>query len=160
MEAFHPPKEVQEKVDNSDVPEKDGISEKWLREKINSLIPIIQNRWPNIAQQTLETAKGSIDDLVVVIAGHTGSSTSSIKNQLFEIIDSIQENNWDIAKKIEPIVENLNQAFAISPYSMGTSSVIGEFFNKFNRLHLLMGHGMIPSPQCKEMEKELYQVYP
>ena len=109
MEAFHPPKEVQEKVDNSDVPEKDGISEKWLREKINSLIPIIQNRWPNIAQQTLETAKGSIDDLVVVIAGHTGSSTSSIKNQLFEIIDSIQENNWDIAKKIEPIESQLEE---------------------------------------------------
>ena len=107
MEAFHPPKEVKEKVDSSAVPKTDGISEKWLREKINSLIPIIQKKWPNIAQQTLETTKGSIDDLVTVIASHTGSSTESIKNQLFDIIDSIQENNWDIAKKIEPIETQL-----------------------------------------------------
>ena len=109
MEAFHPPKEVKEKVDTSSVPEVEGISEKWLREKIDSLIPLIQEKWPTIAKQTLETAKGSIDDLVVVIAGHTGSSTSSIKNQLFEIIDSIQENNWAIADKIEPIESQLEE---------------------------------------------------
>ena len=53
-------------------------------EKIDSLIPLIQEKWPNIAQQTLETAKGSIDDLVGVIASHTGLSTSGIKNQLFK----------------------------------------------------------------------------
>ena len=140
MEAFHPPKEVKEtiddsalpkeegmsekwlrekidslipiikeKVDTSAVPEVEGISEKWLREKIDSLIPLIQEKWPNIAQQTLETAKGSIDDLVGVIASHTGSSASGIKNQLFQIIDSIQENNWEIADKIEPIESQLEE---------------------------------------------------
>ena len=109
MEAFHPPKEVKENVDDSDLSEKEGISEKWLREKIDSLIPVIQKRWPTIAQQTLNTAKGSIDDLVGVIASHTGASTSGIKNQLFEIIDSIQENNWEIAEKIEPIESQLEE---------------------------------------------------
>ena len=94
MEAFHPPKEIEETIDDSDLPKEEGISEKWLREKIDSLIPLIQEKWPNIAQQTLETAKGSIDDLVGVIASHTVSSASGIKNQLFQIIDSIQENNW------------------------------------------------------------------
>ena len=107
MESFHPPKEVKEKVDDSALPEKEGISEKWLREKIDSLLPVIKEKWPNIAQQTLQTAKGSIDDLVGVIASHTGSSASGIKNQLFEIIDSIQENNWEIAEKIEPIESQL-----------------------------------------------------
>ena len=68
MEAFHPPKEIEETIDDSDLPKKEGVSEKWLREKIDSLIPLIQEKWPNIAQQTLETAKGSIDDLVGVIA--------------------------------------------------------------------------------------------
>ena len=100
MEAFHTPKEVKETVNDSNIPEIEGISEKWLREKIDSLIPVIQEKWPTIAQQTLETAKGSIDDLVGVIANHTGSSASGIKNQLFEIIDSIQENNWEFAEKI------------------------------------------------------------
>ena len=109
MEAFHNPNEVKETVSNSALPEKEGISEKWLREKIDSLIPIIQEKWPTIAKQTLETAKGSIDDLVGVIASHTGSSASGIKNQLFEIINSIQESNWDIAEKIEPIESQLEE---------------------------------------------------
>ena len=109
MEAFHPPKEVKETLDDSALPKEEGISEKWLREKIDSLIPLIQEKWPNIAQQTLETAKGSIDDLVRVIASHTGSSASGIKNQLFQIIDSIQENNWEIADKIEPIESQLEE---------------------------------------------------
>ena len=42
METYHPPKEVEEKKDNSDLPEKDVISEKWLFEKIDSLIPLIK----------------------------------------------------------------------------------------------------------------------
>ena len=109
MEAFHTPKEVKETVNDSDIPEIEGISEKWLREKIDNLIPLIQEKWPTIAQQTLEAAKGSLDDLVGVIANHTGSSASGIKNQLFEIIDSIQENNWAIAEKIEPIESQLEE---------------------------------------------------
>ena len=109
MEAFHPPKEVKETIDDSALPKEEGISEKWLREKIDSLIPLIQEKWPNIAQQTLETAKGSIDDLVGVIASHTGLSSSGIKNQLFQIIESIQENNCEIADKIEPIESQLEE---------------------------------------------------
>ena len=109
METFHPPKEEKETLDDSALPEKEGISEKWLREKIDSLIPVIQNKWPSIAKQTLETAKGSIDDLVGVIANHTGTSSNGIKNQLFEIIDSIQENNWEISEKIEPIESQLEE---------------------------------------------------
>ena len=109
METFHPPKEVKETINDSAFEEKEGISEKWLREKIDSLIPFIQKKWPDIAQQTLEKAKGSIDELVGVIANHTGSSSSGIKNQLFEFIDSIQENNWEITNKIEPIESQLEE---------------------------------------------------
>ena len=59
MESFHPSKEVKEPIDDSALPQEEGISEKWLRETIDSLIPLIQEKWPTIAQQTLETAKGS-----------------------------------------------------------------------------------------------------
>ena len=107
METYHPPKEVKEKEDNSELPEKEVISEKWLIEKIDSLIPLIKEKWPNIAQQTLEATKGSIDDLVEVIASHSGTSAIGIKSQLFEIIDSIRENNWEISEKIEPIESQL-----------------------------------------------------
>ena len=37
METYHPPKEVEE--NNSDLHEKEVISEKWLLEKIDRLIP-------------------------------------------------------------------------------------------------------------------------
>ena len=107
METFHPPKEEEQKVNEASTTEEGIISETWLREKIDSLIPLIQEKWPTIAQQTLTATKGSIDDLVGVIANHTGTSANGIKTQLFEIIDSIQENNWEISEKIEPIETQL-----------------------------------------------------
>ena len=107
METYHPPKEVEEKEDNSELPEQEVISEKWLLEKIDSLIPLIKEKWPTIAKQTLEATKGSIDDLAEVIAIHTGTSSLKIKHQLFEIIDSIRENKWEISEKIEPIESQL-----------------------------------------------------
>merc|ERR1712065_34283 len=58
---------------------------------------------------TLEATKGSIDDLVGVIWSHSGTSASGIKSQLFEIIDSIRENNWEISEKIEPIESQLEE---------------------------------------------------
>ena len=109
METYHPPKEVEEKEDNPELPEQEVISEKWLLEKIDSLIPLIKEKWPAIAQQTLEATKGSLDDLVEVIASHSGTSANGIKRQLFEIIDSIRENNWEISEKIEPIETQLEE---------------------------------------------------
>ena len=109
METYHPPKEVEETEDNSALPKKEVVSEKWLLEKIDSLIPLIKEKWPNIAQQTLEATKGSIDDLVEVISIHSGTSANGIKSQLFEIIDSIKENNWEISEKIEPIESQLEE---------------------------------------------------
>ena len=109
METYHPPKEVEDKEDNSNLPEREVLSEKWLLEKIDSLIPLIKEKWPDIAQQTLEATKGSIDDLVEVIANHSGTSAIRIKSQLFEIIDSIREKNWEISEKIEPIESQLEE---------------------------------------------------
>ena len=109
METYHPPKEVEDKEDNSNLPEREVLTEKWLLEKIDSLIPLIKEKWPDIAQQTLEATKGSIDDLVEVIASHSGTSAIRIKSQLFEIIDSIRENNWEISEKIEPIESQLEE---------------------------------------------------
>ena len=109
METYHTPKEVEEKEYNTELPDQEVISEKWLLEKIDSLIPLIKEKWPTIAQQTLEATKGSIDDLVEVIASHSGTSVIGIKSQLFEIIDSIRENNWEISEKIEPIESQLEE---------------------------------------------------
>ena len=109
METYHPPNELEEKEDNSELHEREVISEKWLREKIDSLIPLIKEKWPTIAHQTLEATKGSIDDLVEVLASPSGTSANGIKRQLFEIIDSIRDNNWEISEKIEPIESQLEE---------------------------------------------------
>ncbi len=110
METYHPPEAVEKNLNDSELPEKEVISEKWVREKLDSLIPLIREKWPTIAQQTLEATKGGIDDLVGVIANQTGSSANGIKNQLFELIDSIQDNSWEqISDKIEPIESQLEE---------------------------------------------------
>tara|TARA_B100000073_G_scaffold65395_1_gene48412 strand:- start:185 stop:646 length:462 start_codon:yes stop_codon:yes gene_type:complete len=109
METYNPPKEAEDKVDESTHPQEEGISEKWLLEIIDNLIPLIQEKWPTIAQQTLEAAKGSIDDLVAVISSHTGSSAKGIKSQLLEIINSINDNKWELSEKIEPIETQLEE---------------------------------------------------
>ena len=109
METFHPPKDNQE-AENEDVTHGyDEISDKWFFEKLDTFIPLIQERWPDIAQQTLEKTKGSIDDLAKVISKHTGKSSEGIKDQLFEIIDSIQANNWELADHLVPIETQLEE---------------------------------------------------
>ena len=96
METFHPPKDIDETKENNALPDIENVSDKWLIEKLDSLIPLIQERWPSIAKQTIEASKGKIDDLINIISNHTGKSSAGIKEQLFDIIDSIQANNWEI----------------------------------------------------------------
>ena len=109
METFHPPEETEEILEDKKLQPKEIISEKWLREKIDNLIPLIQEKWPNIASQSIEAATGNIDELVKIISENTGKSTIGIKNQLLEIIDSIQSNNWEIGSHIEPIESQLEE---------------------------------------------------
>ena len=109
METFHPPKDTDETKENNALPDIENLSDKWLIEKLDSLIPLIQERWPSIAKQTIEASKGKIDDLANIISNHTGKSSTGIKEQLFDIIDSIQANNWEIGEHIEPIESQLEE---------------------------------------------------
>ena len=109
METFHPPKDTDETKENNALPDIENISDKWLIEKLDSLIPLIQERWPSIAKQTIEASKGKIDDLINIISNHTGKPSAGIKEQLFDIIDSIQANNWEIGEHIEPIESQLEE---------------------------------------------------
>ena len=109
METFHPPKDTDETKGNNALPDVENLSDKWLIEKLDSLIPLIQEKWPSIAKQTIEASKGKIDDLVNIISTHTGKSSEGIKAQLFDILDSIQSNNWEIGEHIEPIESQLEE---------------------------------------------------
>ena len=109
METFDNPKDTDEIKENNAIPEIENLSDKWLIEKLDSLIPLIQERWPSIAKQTIEASKGRIDDLVNIISTNTGKSSAGIKEQLFDIIDSIQANNWEIGEHIAPIESQLEE---------------------------------------------------
>ena len=109
MDTFHSPENTKEIIEDEILEEKEGISEKWLREKLDKLIPLIQEKWPDVATQTIETAIGSIDELVKIISDITGKSNKGIKNQLLEIIESIQTNNWELGSHIEPIESQLEE---------------------------------------------------
>ena len=91
METFHPPKETQESNNDNVLQDTEGISEKWLLEKIDNLIPLIQEKWPNIAAKTIEATKGSIDDLVNVIEENTGHSALGIKKQLLKLLTAFHQ---------------------------------------------------------------------
>ena len=109
METFHPPKDTDKTKDNNAIPEIENLSDKWFIEKLDSLIPLIQEKWPSIAKQTIEASKGRIDDLVNIISTHTGKSSAGIKEQLFDLIDSIQANNWELGEHIEPFESQLEE---------------------------------------------------
>ena len=109
METFHPPKDTDETKEINAPPDLENLSDKWLIEKLDSLIPLIQEKWPSIAKQTIEASKGKIDDLVNIISTNTGKSSAGIKEQLFDIIDSIHANNWEIGEHIEPIESQLEE---------------------------------------------------
>ncbi len=109
METIDPPEDTKTRDKEDMLQEKESISETWLRDKLDKLIPLIQEKWPNIASQTIEAAIGSLDELVKIISENTGKSTLGIKNQLIEIIDSIHSNNWEIGSQIEPIESQLEE---------------------------------------------------
>tara|TARA_B100000212_G_scaffold241554_1_gene184116 strand:+ start:59 stop:520 length:462 start_codon:yes stop_codon:yes gene_type:complete len=109
METFHTTKDTNETNENNALPEIENLSDKWLIDKLDRLIPLIQEKWPSIANQTIKASKGKIDDLVNIISTHTGKSSAGIKEQLFDIIDSVQANNWEIGEHIEPIESQLEE---------------------------------------------------
>jgi hypothetical protein len=38
--------------------------EQWFNDHFDNLLPKIQERWPDLAKQTLEATKGSLEDLI------------------------------------------------------------------------------------------------
>ena len=82
-------------------------SEQWFTEQFDSLLPKIQERWPDLARQTLEATKGSLDDLINVISSHSGKNSFGVKEQLEEIFDSATDKTRGLAESLEPLEKQL-----------------------------------------------------
>ena len=82
-------------------------SEQWFNEQFDNLVPKIQERWPDLAKQTLEATKGSLDDLINVIAAHSGKNSYGVKEQLEEIFHSATDTTKGLAESLEPLEKQL-----------------------------------------------------
>ena len=85
----------------------DKSSEQWFAEQFDNLLPKIQERWPDLARQTLEATKGSLDELINVISIHSGKNSFGVKQQLEEIFHSATDTTRGLAESLEPLEKQL-----------------------------------------------------
>jgi len=84
--------------------------EKWFSERFESLLPSIQERWPDVALQTLEATCGSLDEVVRVIVQQSSIANSSgVREQLEEILNVAGDRTKDIADSLEPLEKQLEE---------------------------------------------------
>ncbi len=84
-----------------------NISEETFSDRFESLLPKIQERWPDLARQTLEATRGSVDEVVKVISEHSGYSSYGVKEQLEELINTASDRTRDFADSLEPLEKQL-----------------------------------------------------
>tara|TARA_B100000700_G_C14778661_1_gene730248 strand:- start:257 stop:721 length:465 start_codon:yes stop_codon:yes gene_type:complete len=82
-------------------------SDQWFNERFETLLPRIQEQWPDMAKQTLEATRGSIDELVRVIASHSGKTPYGVKTQLEELFESASDQTRNFAESLEPLEKQL-----------------------------------------------------
>ncbi len=100
--------EPQTKVENAPQPTQE-LSDLWFSERFESLLPRIQERWPELAQQTLEATRGSLDEVVRVISEHSGRTTTGVQEQLEDLFNSASDQTKHLAESLQPLEEQLEE---------------------------------------------------
>ena len=78
-----------------------------FRERFESLLPAIQQQWPQVAQQTLEATRGSLDKVVEVIAHQTGRTSEGVKTQLMDLVQATGDRANHLADSLKPLEDQL-----------------------------------------------------
>ena len=81
--------------------------ESWINEKFDSLLPQIQELWPGMAKNTLESTRGSLDELAKVISEHSGKASYGIREQLEVLFNSASDKTKYFAENLEPLEKQL-----------------------------------------------------
>jgi ElaB/YqjD/DUF883 family membrane-anchored ribosome-binding protein len=82
-------------------------AQQQFKERFETLIPTIQREWPEVARQTLEATRGSLDEVAEVIAEHTGKTASVVRDQLHELLHVAGEQTSRLATSLEPLERQL-----------------------------------------------------
>ncbi len=83
------------------------FQDQWFNEQFDNILPKIQERWPELAKQTLEATKGSLDDLINVISVHSGKNSFGVQEQLEEIFHSATDTTRGLAESLQPLEKQL-----------------------------------------------------
>ncbi|MBM5791662.1 MAG: hypothetical protein FJ053_07815 [Cyanobacteria bacterium M_surface_10_m1_298] len=78
-----------------------------FRDHFDSLLPSIQQEWPELARHTLEATRGSLDTVVELIARQTGSNSEAIKEQLMQLVALTGESAHQVADSLRPLEQTL-----------------------------------------------------
>ncbi|KGG16887.1 MULTISPECIES: glycine zipper domain-containing protein [unclassified Prochlorococcus] len=92
---------------NAPTSENQSLSNQWFSEQFDELLPKIQENWPDLAKQTIEATRGSLDELVKVISSHSGKTSNGVLNQLEDLFNSASDQTKYIADNLEPLEKQL-----------------------------------------------------
>ena len=109
MESVNSSPTSSSKSVEAEKPIAENSPEQWFNDQFDSLLPKIQERWPDLAKQTLEATKGSLDDLINVISVHSGKNSFGVQEQLEEIFHSATDTTRGIAESLEPLEKQLEE---------------------------------------------------
>jgi ElaB/YqjD/DUF883 family membrane-anchored ribosome-binding protein len=90
-------------------PSSDSLTASQFRERFESLLPSIQQEWPEVARHTLEATRGSFDSVVEVIARQTGRTSEAVKQQLLELVQVTGDQAHQLADSLRPLEQQLEQ---------------------------------------------------
>lgn len=80
-----------------------------LREQFEALLPAIQRQWPEVAWQTLEATRGSLEPLVQVITAQTGRTSEVVRDQLLELVQLTTDQAHQLVDALQPLEEQLER---------------------------------------------------
>ena len=98
--------EKQAEVENPST-EKNTLSNQWFTQQFDELLPKIHEEWPDLAKQTIEATRGSLDDLVQIISEHSGKTSDGVVEQLEDILNAASDRTKEIAESLEPLEKQL-----------------------------------------------------
>ena len=107
--------ETQAQVETTPSSEKNTLSNQWFTQQFDEILPKIQEEWPDIAKQTIETTRGSLDDLVQILSDHSGKTSDGVVEQLEDILNAASYRTKEIAESLGlpdekgAFITNINQ---------------------------------------------------
>lgn len=84
-------------------------AQQLFRDRFEALLPSIQREWPEVARQTLEATRGSLDEVAEVIAEHTGKTAAVVRDQLQDLLQVAGAQTSRLAHSLEPLERQLEE---------------------------------------------------